>query len=381
MSLLLIKLAMLAGILTPLSAYAAPDGCDNETRFYAFSWAIADGCDNAPRGGSSVGAEVVLQTSAHTGWLRIHEAGLTKFEQDRAAILGMAGGYKVEFDFLETVGFEEDYQRDKPYQSWGTEYVYVLTDEPKFISLQHVMVMYFKQEDGSISEPMVMKHWRQDWTYQDQRLLEYQFDNKWAVRELPEQEVAGKWSQAVFQVDDSPRYESIGEWQHNASFSSWKSATTRRPLPRREYSVRDDYHLLEGFNRHTVTRYGWVQEEENWKMVVDDNGARDSVQPYLAKELGVARYQLTENVDFTPGDEYMEKSGPFWSAVRAVWAEHFADNESLLLSKTYDGMPLFMPLFQGASESEPVDGKASEQDLELIRTTISNYLKQQSEAG
>ena len=33
--------------------------------------------------------------------------------------------------------------------------------------------MYFKQEDGSISDPVVMKHWRQDWKYEDSEINTY----------------------------------------------------------------------------------------------------------------------------------------------------------------------------------------------------------------
>ena len=58
-------------------------------------------------------------------------------------------------------------------------------------------------------------------------------------------------------------------------------------MPRRETTVRDDYDVLEGTNRHTILHNGWVQEEENYKVVLDSSGARVAEQPYLAKELGV----------------------------------------------------------------------------------------------
>ena len=223
-------------------------------------------------------------------WLHLQQPNIGKIERDRRAILAMQGGYKVTFDFLEVLGFSPDYEKGRPYQSWGTEYVYVLENQANYISLQHVLVMTIQQEDGSLSEPIVMKHWRQDWRYQDITLLEYQNDNKWITRTLDAGEVEGKWTQAVFQVDDSPRYEAIGEWQHNSSFSSWKSSKTRGPLPRREYSVRDDYNVLEGYNTHVVTRHGWRQVEENWKLKTDGSGWPDSALPYLAKEQGLARY-------------------------------------------------------------------------------------------
>ena len=70
-------------------------------------------------------------------------------------------------------GSENHYKLDKPYQSWGTEMIIVIKDEPNFISLQHIMMMYFKDENGSITGPYIQKHWRQDWEYEDESILNY----------------------------------------------------------------------------------------------------------------------------------------------------------------------------------------------------------------
>ena len=97
--------------------------------------------------------------------------GISKFERDRRAILAMTGGYRTSFDFIETVGFSSSYIPAVPYQSWGTEYVYLIEDRGDFISLQHIIVMFIKMPDESISDAMVIKHWRQDWIYQGVDIL------------------------------------------------------------------------------------------------------------------------------------------------------------------------------------------------------------------
>ena len=342
---------------------------------FIFSWPISDGCSDKPRGGTSLGADVKLDTRPHPGWQAIQEKGLSKYEQDRRAILAMAGPYKTSFDFLETVGFSKDFNRDKPYQSWGTEYIYVVEDKKNFISLQHVMVMYFKKEDGSVSPPMVMKHWRQDWTYQDKELLVFDHRNRWQKQKLNRRQRKGTWSQAVFQVDDSPRYESFGRWRHNGSFSSWVSDVTRRPLPRREFSIRDDYQVLEGFNRHTITRTGWVQEEENWKLVVGENGASNVADPYLSKEEGIARYQRVVDVDFAPGDEYMKLAGKFWADVRDHWNQVIDENKTLQLHKKVEGKPLYQHLFQYAQTVMDKGEYDPEQGRLFARQSIESYIK------
>jgi len=198
---------------------------------YIFSWPFIDTGSMQPRGGTTKGPPVTLMSGPSRVWEHLREAGLEKKERDRRAILAMAGPYRTSFNFLETVGFTPDFTPDQPYASWATEYVYVLADEPDFISLQHVIVMFF-QDDGGVSGPMVVKHWRQDWRYQDRDLRVYRGDNRWQQQRLDPETVRGKWSQAVFQVDDSPRYESLGAWRHSDSYSVWESADTWRPLPR-----------------------------------------------------------------------------------------------------------------------------------------------------
>lgn len=322
----------------------------NDAPRFVFSWRPnSDGMQSHPRGGTTTGGAVTYDNQPHPGWLKLQNSSLTTKERDRQSILAMAGPYKVTFDFLEVLGFSAGFQPDRPYQSWGTEYVYILEDQPDFISLQHVMVMVFVDQDGAESEPMVMKHWRQDWQYQPKQQLVYQSNNHWQMEKIPHSQRKGAWSQTVYQVDDSPRYASYGSWQHNGSFSAWQSQTTRRPLPRRESSVRNDYHVLEGTNRHTITRDGWVQEEENWKLVLDDQGLPVST-PYLSKEIGLARYRRIIDFDFEPGDSYMATAGQFWGDVRKEFNKVIRQKGSFTLLRPKDAPPLFMPLFEYAAK-------------------------------
>lgn len=249
-------------------------GCST-IRQFTFSWSFTEACNMTPRGGTTRGAKIILDSEVHPGWLSLKNPKLKRFEKDRAAIMAMAGPYRTSFDFLEVVGYQPNFVPDNPYQSWGTEYVYLIEDSPKFIRLQHIMVMQFIMENGELSDPMVMKHWRQDWEYEPKELLEYVGNNTWKKRKLKRNERKGRWAQSVYQVDDSPRYSATGIWEHTHNFSSWKSDSTWRPLPRRERSVRQDYQVLEGFNRHTIVPNGWVQEEENLKLILKDHTHSD----------------------------------------------------------------------------------------------------------
>lgn len=312
-------------------------------RQYTYAWPFAPEDGMRPRGGTTTGAPVTLATVPSGAYRRLLAAA-TPLQRDRAAILAMAGGYRATFDFTETLGFTDGYRPQAPYQSWGTEYIYVVADEPEFISLQHVLVMTLADE--TVSQPIVVKHWRQDWRYQDRDLHVYAGRNTWIRRTLPAAVVAGAWSQAVFQVDDSPRYEAVGHWEHRGNHATWTSEETWRPLPRREFSVRDDYDVLAGTNRVTITPLGWVQEEDNLKLVLGDDGAPAPDAPYLAREAGLNRYEHIVGYDFSAGDAYWQRTGPFWAVVRGAWDDLFAAHDTVRLAPRAPDHRLFEVMFQ-----------------------------------
>lgn len=327
---------------------------------YTFSWPL-DTNSLKPRGGSTRGAPVTLDTEPSAEWKFLQASGLSSQERDRRAILAMAGIYRVSFDFLEIDTYKTA-GRKAPYQSWGTEKVYVDRDEPGFISLVHILQMSMVGEDGKVSETFVMKHWRQDWVYQPKTIVEYKGLDRWQQRKLARKERKGAWLQTVYQVDESPRYASVGRWQHNSSFSTWISADTWRPLPRREWSARDDYQVIVGTNRHTINPTGWVQEENNLKTVLTADRNVDVTKPHLAREYGVARYERLRDVDFSAADKYYESTRTFWNKVQTAWATAFKRDGTITLRGSVDKLGLFEPLFNRAESIAQGDNKPDEDD-------------------
>jgi hypothetical protein len=326
---------------------------------FIFSWPL-DEKALKPRGATTRGVPVVLDTSPSEGWQRLREPGLRELERDRRAILAMAGPHRVSFDFLEVVRFDPSLKPDAPYQSWATEYVFVAEDRADFIALQHILVMRVLMQDGKASEPFVVRHWRQEWRYEAPELLLYQGHETWARRSLDPAARRGAWVQSVLQVDDSPRYAARGRWQHTDTMSTWLSDETWRPLPRREFSVRKDYEVLVGTNRHTITPDGWVQEENNLKLSLKQ-------QRYIAREYGVARYQRIRDYDFGPGERYFRRTEPFWAEVRAAWSEM----NSIRMRARVDQAQLFLPFFEYAEK--PFD---RDEARRFIRRTLEEtYLR------
>ena len=336
---------------------------------YTFSWPL-DATTVAPRGGTTKGAPLTLDREPSKEWLALQAGGLSALERDRRAILAMAGTYRVTFDFLEVVPFGVQEKPTAPYQSWGTEKVYVDSDDGKSISLVHILEMRIVQQDGSISEPMVTKHWRQDWQYQPTHIVEYRGRDQWQRRKLSASQSKGTWLQAVYQVDESPRYSSVGQWEHSSSFSSWLSAETWRPLPRREWSVRDDYQVLVGTNRHTISATGWIQEENNLKAVLTAARVIDQSKPYVAREYGVARYERIRDADFTGADQYFSQTQQFWDQVRDEWSRIFATQGEVTLKGPVDKLGLFQPLFAQADAVAEQGAAASTNNAVVIRDAL-----------
>ncbi|MGY4830504.1 DUF6607 family protein [Sphaerotilaceae bacterium SBD11-9] len=338
---------------------------------YTFSWAL-DGSAPKPRGGSTRGAPVSLDREPSAAWKALQATGLSPQERDRRAILAMAGSYRVSFDFLEVATYATPPKPIGPYQSWGTEKVYIDQDEPGFVSLVHILEMRMVDKEGKASEPLVVKHWRQDWRYEPGTIVEYQGRDRWQQRAVPESQRRGAWLQTVYQVDESPRYASLGRWQHNTSFSTWLSAGTWRPLPRREWSVRDDYQVLLGTNRHTVTATGWTQEENNLKAVLTAQRELDAGTPYLAREYGMARYERLREPDFANADRYYERTRLFWDQVRDTWSATFARQGTVTLRGPVDKLGLFAPLFERAEQISEKGVAAGDDDATLIRQALSD---------
>jgi hypothetical protein len=178
----------------------------------------------------------------------------------------------------------------------------------------------------------------------------------------------------VYQVDESPRYASVGRWEHTPSFSTWISADTWRPLPRREWSVRDDYQVLLGTNRHTIGPTGWIQEENNLKAVVTDARGLDATRPYVGREYGVARYERTRDADFAASDEYYERTKEFWRDVRTTWLETFKRDKVVTLRGPVDKLGLFVPLFARADEiaAQPSEQGNKTKNDDVIRSALKD---------
>ncbi|WP_294238396.1 DUF6607 family protein [uncultured Sphingomonas sp.] len=227
---------------------------------------------------------------------------------DRAEILAMAGNYRVRFDMQETTPWTAGYTPLERKISGGNEVVRVIEDTPDHIALQHLLVV---EHDGKTH---VIKHWRQDWDYQPSRVLVYAGQGKWVWEVVPERMRAGRWSQTVYQVDDSPRYAGWGQFETQAGVRRWRSNWTWRPLARRDAVRHPVYDRYYSINRHQPTPTGWIHWQDNTKM-----GLKDGKLVPIVQESVLNTYERFDGYDVKAADEYWARTRDYWATVRAAW--------------------------------------------------------------
>ena len=254
-------------------------------------------------------------------------------KQDIEAIKQMCGCFEIDFKFSETFQYSNDsnYSKSKNYNSKALEYAKLIKDEKGHISIQHLLVM----------GDYVIKHWRQDWIYQNKDLLKYDGNNNWKYISKAKKDVKGQWTQKVFQVDDSPRYEGSATWLHIDDKSYWENSSYA-PLPRREYTKRNDYNIMIRGNRHEITKDGWVHDQDNYKVVKD---SKNNSEIIIAAEKGLNKYTRVDDSRCNEAISWWSENKTKWLLIRDKWNSIYSQKDNISLRRSVDSKPLFSFLF------------------------------------
>lgn len=279
----------------------------------------------------------------------------SKKELDLKAIKSMVGCYDVEFKYTETFAPEVDYEQAYDYTSAAFEWAELVEESDDKVVLQHLLII---QRDTM--EPYIIKHWRQDWVYEADRQFRYDKDNRWVFEPMEEGNNKGKWTQYVYQVDDSPRYSGTATWTHVDGVSSWYNKADS-PLPRREYSKRNDYNVMKRGNRVQVTDYGWLHEQDNDKVI-----RNDSSEQLLVQEKGYNTYRRRDDSDCNAARNWWAENKGIWANIREVWDDIYSDRQDIQLAVKLDDKRLYEHFFYGDKEW----------DKEAIKSLIDSYVVQ-----
>lgn len=274
--------------------------------------------------------------------------------KDKKNIEKLCGCYNVDFKYAETFAPDKNYKFHDRERLGGTELVLPVEISDKKYVLQHLLV---------INDTMIIKHWREDWVYESPVLFTYQGNKQWIRQTLPAQDIKNKWTQTVWEVDDAPRYQGIGQWISNDGKTYWES-TTDAPLPRREYTTRNDYNILRRGNRIVLKDDQWAHEQDNQK--IRRTSGNDTL---VAEEKGINAYKKAADSKCAKAKEWWQKNGAFWNGVRAEWDNYFKNAGAIALKGKVKDKRLgqyFDELWEQWSAKTITLDKVKEQVKELI---------------
>lgn len=292
------------------------------------------------------------------------DAEAAKFEADRGHILAMAGDYKVMFDMRETTPWLAGYKPIDPKISGGHEIVRIVEDSGRKIVLQHILVA----EQGG--RTLIIKHWRQDWTYEPADVLVYAGPNAWRLETVPERFRQGRWSQTVWQTDDSPRYGGWGEWSVEGGVPRWRSNWTWRPLARRDAVRKPVYDRYLAINRHSPTPTGWIHWQDNLKMGMIEGKLTPIVQESLLNT-----YEKFDGYTVSAGDEYWTKTKAYWAEVRKAWDAVITAHEGVTVKEEAETGSVTGLKLMGLAEEIAEGRKTEAAAVAEARTTIAEATK------
>ena len=277
-------------------------------------------------------------------------------QKDVKAIKAMTGCYDVSFNFAETFSKQKDYEKKKNYRSGALEWITVAEESPKKIELQHILIV---NPQGS-GKDAIVKHWRQDWKFENTDLHVFDKGSQWKFKKLPAESVKGQWTQMVYQVDDAPRYSGTGTWVHVDGRTYWESAADA-PLPRREYTTRKDYNVLVRGNHQEIFGWGWIHDQDNKKVLRKDGAADETI----VEEKGLEYYKKVDDAKCIIAQNYWKEYAPLWKTVRQTWDEELAKNKDLSVTPDVEDIFLYKDLMK-------LTPKQNKEAKELVKKYIVN---------
>lgn len=293
--------------------------------------------------------------------LGINEAELSKKEIERRLIKSMAGSFRVSFKFAETFAASRTYNYHDRKLENAKEYTCIIEETDDKIVIQHLLYM---------GPNAILKHWRQDWIYENRDFLVYAKDNAWTKKRLDAEAVKGTWTQKVYQVDDSPRYEGFGTWVHVDGRHFWESKTDS-PLPRRELSKRDDYNVLRRRSHIEIFDNGdWLLDQDNDKIIRNEKGEDE----FLCQEKGLEKF-TRQSYDPVVATDWWQANAHFWADVRALWDEVIMNLDFIKVNVEVNKIQIYMALFELNEKFAKAETYNSKNAIPEIRGIFANHVE------
>lgn len=284
-----------------------------------------------------------------------------QLQQERKVIDKLCGCFEVDFKYAETFSPNPDYKYHDREEIGGTaELALPIEVSDKKVVIQHLLI---------VGPSTVVKHWREEWTYENPVIWKYTGNRVWIKDSLPVAAVKGKWTQTIWEVADEPRYQGFSQFVNLDGKMVWQS-TTDAPLPRREYSVRSDYNILRRTNRINISDTGYVHEQDNQKVI-----RHDGTDKLLVEEKGWNTYRRIDEKQCDAARQYWQKNQAYWTKVRNVWTAYVNTHTRIGLKNKIDNKMLHEYLIELSVNYASKKISDAEVDVK-IKETIQQFIEQ-----
>jgi hypothetical protein len=132
--------------------------------------------------------------------------------------------------------------------------------------------------------------------------------------------------------------------------------------------VRKDYNVLNRGSRITITKNGWMFEQDNKKIVRSADGDK-----LLAVEKGYEEFMKIDPKTFAYAQKWWASQHTYWADVRGVWADIIGSQDTFKVQTIANGKLLYETLFSLGDQSIKEKWTAS-QNKEKIKTALQPYL-------
>lgn len=270
------------------------------------------------------------------------------------AIKAQKGCFEVTFQYEEVEAHQDGYILAPPKTSSVIELVTVEEDQPTRIVLQHILVT-----------PPRIKHWKQIWQFEQPKFDEYTGENQWTERTLTDSDRSNEWTQVVRGVADNPRYGCSAPWSFDDE-TAWECQTWAAK-PRRDKD-REDYNVLNRTNTHRILTGGWIHEQRNTKIRVENN----EVTP-IVTEVGNNTYDRIDESECDEALQWWRERKTTWDAVQGAWDDVSSQYGSYTVNPKRGALPLWIRLFWIARRPLP------EHKHSKLRTRATRIIERHTE--
>lgn len=287
-------------------------------------------------------------------------------------VKGMAGCYIVDYNYSENEVLDSEYSLDPRVYDASKyivkELVRVVDESASMVRLQHFMQA--ESFDGDVL--FMMRHHGEVWQQAPDFRYRYEgrFDGNdhWALESLDGTE--NQWVRAITNLDDGLRYQCLGSWTEERSYSQFECKAFS-PIPGRETRDmgRTDYNTMQRSTQVALFGQSWLEKQKNIKVDFSRDRSRE-----LAGEVGKIWSVRVPDEECATVSSWADERQAFWDILAQAWDEAYDGSRPFKEIKYVDGSTRGQKISQ-LLEEYYLTIASNPNDARLVRDRLSKIIE------